>query len=36
LAHDGFAAELVEVEKEFGLLDRGFCFWHGENLAGRG
>ena len=36
LAHDGFAAELVEVEKEFGLLDGGFCFWHGENLAGSG
>ena len=36
LAHDGFAAEFVEVEEEFGLLDGGFGFWHGENLAGRG
>ena len=36
LAHYGFAAEFVEVEEEFGLLDGGFGFWHGENLAGRG
>jgi hypothetical protein len=36
LAHDGFAAEFVEVEDEFGLVDGGFWFWHGENLAGRG
>ncbi len=24
LAHDGFAAKFVEVEKKFGLLDGGF------------
>ena len=36
LAHDRFAAEFVEVEEEFGLFDRRFEFWHGENLAGRG
>ena len=36
LAHYGFAAEFVEVEEEFGLLDGGFGFWRGENLAGRG
>jgi hypothetical protein len=36
LTHDGLAAEFVEVEEEFGLLDRGFGFWHGEKLAGRG
>ena len=28
LAHDGFAAEFVEVEEEFGLLGGGFLFWH--------
>ena len=33
LAHDGLAAEFVEVEEEFGLLDGGFGFWHEGNLA---
>jgi len=28
LAHDRLAAQFVEVEEQFGLLDGGFWFWH--------
>lgn len=33
LAHDGFAAEFVEVEDEFSLIDWQYLFWHERNLA---